>query len=131
MSLNLTNPANAGGLLRLPDSMIAACRELAAATEAKKKAESEARAAESAVKAARAILLKAMGESQTAVCGNMTLAVKESADAPAALTLKSGSKVLWSTVTGVLCGNTMHDAADVAAIFGGRTGSASLTVGGA
>ena len=47
---------------------------------------------------------------------------------PASLTLQTGQKLPWASVTGLTVGNTYVQAADVQALYGGRGGSVTIEV---
>lgn len=94
----------------------------------KKTTAAAAAAADNAVKAARGEILLELGEATAAVCGNMVVSVKTGADAEKTITLATGQKIPWSSVTSLLIGNTTVKGSDVISIYGGRQGSAEVTV---
>lgn len=129
MSLHLSPVAEAKPtpkLVRLPASMLASIREYAAAKAAKKKAESDARAADNVIKSLRSSIDAAMGDSITAVCEHVTLARKKTADAAPSITMNDGSKIDWALVSGLTVGNRYIAAESVKSVYGGRSGSEDI-----
>ena len=128
--LNL-KPTEPRGLVRLDKAEFGdTVRDYAAAAARQKVAEADARAAKQAADSLRGKLLLAMGDAPAAICGNAVLTVKQTAGAEAALTLKAGDKLAWSAVSGLTVGNRYVAADDIATIYGGRSGSTSLTCAG-
>ena len=134
MSLHLSVVENPSAkpepkLVRLPKAMAQKVRDYAAAKKTKAEAESTARSAENTVKALRNELRETMQGQAAAVCDNMVLALKTSADSEAAITLPNGEKIKWSMVSSILIGNRTV-AADGVTLYGGRTGSTDIVVTG-
>ena len=128
--LNL-KPTEPRGLVRLDKAEFGdTVRDYAAAAARQKAAEADARAAKQVADSLRGKLLLAMGDAPAAICGNAVLTVKQTAGAEAALTLKAGDKLAWSAVSGLTVGNRYVAADDIATIYGGRSGSTSLTCAG-
>ncbi len=132
MSLHLSNPSKTvtTEIKRLPESMLPTVREYAAAVQAKKEADAASRAAENVIKGRKAAISAAMEGATTAICGHAVLTLSQTADAPAALTLKTGEKIQWALVSGLTVGNQYVAAENVYTIFGGRAGSTKLEVKG-
>lgn len=134
MSLHLTATApvkTEPRLVRLPTDMLVTVREYAAAKQAKKEAESAARAADNVIKSTMAAIIAKMDGQVTAVCEHAVIVLKTTADSKAALTMKDGSKTPWERVSGLTIGNQYVAREDVDTIYGGRSGSTSLDVSGA
>ena len=130
MTLTLTAPA-APGLVRLDTGKFGdIVRDYAAAAARQKTAEAEARAAKQSAESLRGKLIAAMGDAPAALCGNAVLTRKQTAGAEPSLTLRGGDKLAWSAVSGLTVGNKYVAASDVATLYGGRSGSTSLTVAG-
>lgn len=121
----------AGSIARLdPRVWKAEIQAYILAKATKKEADAASRAADSTIKAFVARALDAMKGAPAATCGSAVLTRKETSAANASITLRDGSKIAWSDVTSVLVGNHTIAAADVATIYGGRSGSTALEVAG-
>ena len=139
MSLNLSQmtiesakPAKVATpkMQRLPKSYLPMIVEYANAVSTKKKAEADARAADSVIKRHRESLKSAMDGSETAICEHAVLTLSQTPDAPAAVTLNNGEKILWVAVESLLVGNRHVPREDIGTIFGGRSGGIKLDVKG-
>ena len=127
----MLNLKAAPGLIRLDTAEFGdIVRDYAAAAARQKTAEAEARAAKQTAESLRNKLLVAVGDVPAALCGNAVLTVKQTAGAEPSLTLRDGDKLAWSAVSGLTVGNKYVAASDVATLYGGRSGSTSLTVAG-
>lgn len=128
MSLNLTGTASPGIASLDPAVWAPKLRTYAALRERQQEADAEARAAKAAADAAKAEILAALGSATAATCGNGIVTVKVGKDVPASLTLQTGQKLPWASVTGLTVGNTYVQAADVQTLYGGRGGSVTIEV---
>lgn len=131
-SLEQFVPAAPAGLVRVsPQKWAATIRDFVAAKALKKKLDAEARAADAQCKALRSQLFPALSGAPSVVCGHQILTLKATAPAQAALTLRDGSKIMWSAVQAVTVNGRRIVAEDIASLYGGRSGSEDIDVAGA
>jgi hypothetical protein len=77
----------------------------------------------------RDLIVEALAGSPVAQCGSLMVTVKVGADSAASVTLRSGRKIMLADLKClVLSDGTKITAADIAGLFGGRSGSTNVEV---
>ena len=128
MSLNLTSAS--AGIPALHPDWAPKLRTYAALKARQQEADAEARAAKAAADSARDEILAELNGSTAATCGTLVVTVKTGKDVPPSLTLSTGQKLPWEKVTSLIVGNENIPAANVATLYGGRSGSTTVEVSG-
>lgn len=73
-------------------------------------------------------LLAVMGDSETALCGNLLLIASKRSGSPACITLSDGRRIEWGRVKSLMVGNETIKAEDVMTLYGGKSHSFDLNV---
>ena len=124
------------GLTRLSDDMLDTIRSYFESQQLQSRLQSEADAAKKVADAAKAVIVKAMGDATAAVCGEAVVTRADVKPVEATITLASGEKItLAKVVMLILAGDKpgSHrtvDGNEIAQTYGGRTGFTKLSVGG-
>ncbi len=114
-------------LKKLPSSLLPIIVEYAAARDARRALEAEARATAKTLARAQSRILTALDDAEVAVCGDLLVTAKRGEPIGAVLTLNDQSTLAWDDVKSLTAGDRVICARDVVSLYGGRAGSVTIT----